>query len=62
MGLEVDGNSHTATVRQMQDRKKEAKLAELGWSVFRISNAQTEKLYLTLKLREHLTTLLATIG
>jgi hypothetical protein len=62
LGLEVDGNSHTALVRQQQDRKKEAKLAQLGWKVFRISNAQTGKLYSTLKLREHLTTLLAITG
>jgi hypothetical protein len=62
LGLEVDGGSHTALARQQQDRKKEVKLAQLGWKVFRISNAQTEKLYSTSKLKEHLTTLLATSG
>ena len=34
----------------------------LGWSVFRISNAQTEKLFTTSKLKEHLTILLGIIG
>ena len=62
VGLEVDGGSHTAAARQAQDRKKEAKLATLGWSVFRISNAQTVKLSTTLKLKEHLTTLLGITG
>jgi hypothetical protein len=62
VGLEVDGNSHTAAARQMQDRKKEAKLAELGWSVFRISNVQAERLSTTLKLKEHLTILLGITG
>ena len=62
IGLEVDGNSHTAAARQMQDWKKEAKLAELGWKVFRISNAQAVKLSTTSKLKEHLTILLGIIG
>lgn len=62
IGLEVDGHSHTALHRKQQDQKKEAKLAELGWKVFRISNAQAEKLYTTSKLKEHLTTLLGMVG
>jgi hypothetical protein len=62
IGLEVDGNSHTATARQAQDRKKEKKLTELGWSVFRISNATVQSMSITLKLKEHLTTLLGIIG
>jgi len=62
VGLEVDGGSHTAAKRQMQDRKKEARLMGLGWAVFRISNAQTEKLYSTSKLQEHLTILLGITG
>jgi hypothetical protein len=44
--------------RRIQDVKKEEKLAELGWRVYRISNAVAERLYSTLKLKEHLTTLL----
>ena len=62
IGLEVDGGSHTLLVRQAQDRKKEKKLAELGWSVSRISNAQTAKLFTTSRLKEHLTTLLGITG
>jgi hypothetical protein len=62
VGLEVDGGSHTSLVRQQQDRKKETKLAQLGWKVFRIANAQTVKLSTTLKLKEHLTTLLGITG
>jgi hypothetical protein len=62
VGLEVDGGSHTLLARQAQDRKKEAKLAELGWRVFRISNVQTGSLYTTSKLKEHLTTLLGITG
>jgi hypothetical protein len=60
--LEVDGGSHATIARQMQDRKKESKLAELGWSVFRISNVQTEKLYTTSNLKEHLIILLGVGG
>lgn len=60
IGLEVDGNSHAAITRQAQDRKKETKLAELGWKVFRISNVEVAHLSLTSKLKEHLTTMLET--
>jgi hypothetical protein len=59
-GLEVDGSSHTNATRRAQDRKKEQKLAQLGWSVFRISNAEVTSLSSTSKLKEYLTTLLAT--
>jgi hypothetical protein len=62
LGLEVDGSSHTAASRQMQDRKKEEKLAQLGWRVLRISNAKVALMSSTLKLREHLTTLLGEVG
>ena len=58
VGLEVDGSSHTNATRRAQDRKKEQKLAQLGWSVFRISNAKVTSLSSTLKLKEYLTTLL----
>lgn len=57
VGLEVDGNSHRPRLRQEQDRKKEAKLAELGWLVFRMSNAATESLSTTSPLSDILTTL-----
>lgn len=59
VGLEVDGNSHSMQARKEQDRKKEAKLMELGWSVLRITNKQVLSLSTTLQLKEHLTTLLA---
>jgi hypothetical protein len=36
--LEVDGYSHNTIQRQEQDRKKEALLQDLGWSVLRVSN------------------------
>lgn len=62
VGLEVDGNSHTAKARQEQDRKKEEKLATLGWKVFRISNVQAVSMSSTSKLKEHLTTLLGITG
>lgn len=58
IGLEVDGPSHAAKARKAQDAKKTAKLAELGWTVFRISNADVARLSTTSKLKEHLTTLL----
>jgi hypothetical protein len=62
VGLEVDGSSHTSRARQEQDRKKEAKLATLGWKVFRISNAQAASMSSTSKLKGHLTTLLGITG
>jgi very-short-patch-repair endonuclease len=34
----VDGYSHMAIVRKEQDRKKEMKLMDLGWTLFRFSN------------------------
>jgi very-short-patch-repair endonuclease len=38
LGIECDGYSHQLLIRQVQDRKKEAKLRELGWTVLRLSN------------------------
>lgn len=58
LGLEIDGASHGMHSRKIQDKKKEAKLAELGWSVLRISNTQALSLSTTSSLKEHLTTLL----
>ena len=60
VGLEVDGASHQLVARKEQDAKKETKLAELGWKVFRISNKEVQRLCTTSKLKEHLTTLLGT--
>lgn len=57
-GLEVDGHSHNMSARKLQDRKKEAKLAELGWSVLRITNREVLSMCTTSKLKTYLTTLL----
>ena len=38
IAVEIDGYSHKVLTRQVQDRKKEAKLKELGWLVLRVSN------------------------
>ena len=38
IAIEVDGYSHVALARQIQDAKKEAKLRELGWTVLRFTN------------------------
>ena len=62
IGLEVDGGSHTSASRRSQDRKKETKLAELGWKVFRVLNVEVASLSSTSKLEEHLTTLLGMGG
>lgn len=44
IGVEVDGNSHRARSRQIQDRKKENFLRSLGWVVLRISNEEVNKI------------------
>lgn len=49
LALEVDGQSHRLRVRQEQDRKKEARLQELGWSVFRVVNEEVLTLFSTSK-------------
>lgn len=46
--LEVDGNSHIA--RRHLDAKKDSCLESLGWSVFRVTNAQVRAWYTTFKL------------
>lgn len=38
IGIEVDGKSHHLQSRQHQDRKKEAALSQLGWTILRFSN------------------------
>lgn len=40
IALEADGSSHHALERQAQDRKKDAFLTGLGWTVLRFSNQQ----------------------
>lgn len=45
--FEFDGQSHGVLSRQEQDARKMAKLAELGWSVFRVSNERALHLYST---------------
>lgn len=49
LALEVDGQSHRLRARQEQDRKKEARLKELGWSVFRVANEAVLTLFSTSK-------------
>lgn len=57
VGLELDGESHGLVSRQTQDRKKEAKLAELGWRVFRIPNSAILSLSGTFTLKDATTIL-----
>lgn len=40
LAVEVDGSSHLMLSRQAEDRKKEALLASLGWTVFRMTNRE----------------------
>ena len=60
IGLEIDGPSHKSRV--MLDQKKEAKLAELGWRVLRLSNTQIFQTSTTSALKELLTSLLGEAG
>ena len=55
VGLEVDGQSHSLQSRKAQDRKKEAKLRELGWFVFRVTNQQVRSLSTTCTLQDLMT-------
>jgi len=43
VGIEIDGGSHCTLERQSQDRKKEAKLSELGWTIVRFTNRQVKE-------------------
>lgn len=47
VAIEVDGSSHNCLQQRAKDRKKEKKLAELGWSVLRVSNAQVARMFST---------------
>ncbi len=57
VGLELDGNSHVLISRQAQDRKKESKLSELGWLVFRLPNSAILSLSGTFTLKDAMTIL-----
>jgi len=52
VAIEVDGFSHCARKRQEQDRKKEALLKSLGWSVYRVSNAEAMSLSSTFRSQD----------
>lgn len=58
IALEVDGGSHGTLARQAEDKKKDALLAQLGWKVFRVSNAKALKLCSTCTSAATLLTLL----
>lgn len=58
IAIELDGGSHSTLERQEQDRKKVAKLSELGWCVYRVSNEKALHLYTTFKSVDTLLTLL----
>jgi very-short-patch-repair endonuclease len=47
IAIELDGRSHGATRRQMQDQKKDALLRSLGWKVLRLKNEQAMNLCTT---------------
>ena len=55
VGIEVDGVSHMNSIGRSRDQKKEEKLAELGWSVLRISNRQIFQMFGILKSKDVLT-------
>ncbi len=42
IAIEVDGNSHTALIRQAQDKRKDNVLKNLGWKVLRFKNREVE--------------------
>jgi very-short-patch-repair endonuclease len=54
--IEVDGVSHNSPSRRAQDKKKDAKLLELGWFVLRISNQEVLSGSGISKLLAHITT------
>ena len=57
VAIEVDGSSHNRLDRQAQDWKKEEALAQLGWKVFRITNAEVERMFGIYKSRARRATL-----
>ena len=56
IAIEIDGRSHSMLSRKFQDQKKDALLAQLGWRVFRVSNARAGLLFTTLKSADILLT------
>ena len=61
VAIEVDGSSHHLLARQAQDRKKEAALRALGWSVLRLSNAQALSMSSTSQWMARLSSLLRAV-
>jgi very-short-patch-repair endonuclease len=49
IAIEVDGQSHRTVLGHYRDSKKDAKLKELGWRVFRITNEEVKRKYSTSK-------------
>ncbi len=47
IAVELDGFSHCAATRQVQDVKKDTLLRQLGWKVLRLPNAQAESMCTT---------------
>lgn len=43
IGIEVDGHSHSAAARKLEDAKKDAFLSSLGWRIIRFKNADILK-------------------
>lgn len=43
VGVELDGRSHNDPERQKQDRRKEARLAALGWRIIRFTNDEVDE-------------------
>ena len=42
IGIEVDGSSHMALIRQAQDKKKDLFLTKKGWKILRFKNKEVE--------------------
>ncbi len=45
MAIEVDGENHNETAVRKEDAIKERALKRLGWTVFRITNAEVRKMF-----------------
>lgn len=43
IGVELDGRSHNYPDRQKQDRRKETRLAALGWRIIRFTNEEVDE-------------------
>lgn len=60
LDIELDGPSHAAVSRQESDRRRDSRLAALGWRVLRIKNTEILSRSSTSQLRVYLTSLLQT--